>query len=425
MINVSEFNLDEQSGKVYVEYDNGTGVEKDLAHAITGKLDTATGKVILDDASRAAVMALPCVYNLKRSNMANWIAARDSVKAGGRPTAVMVGDSTFAGAGAGTAGTTAMVGAKQRNVETKLAQALKKLGIPARGGHFCGNNNVIGASGITYDGTAGTSYSTQLAYTGTAVWNQQTLGVLMLRLNATGEKASWTPTHSFDTITITYVRNAGLSSATVDVDGGASLGTINANGAGGVMTATFTCTEGTHTVNITNQANAQFYIRSIKCSSSSRGCVDILTAAHWGGLVADFNSTTNPWSPGNVMGVDGQKLTIVKLMTNDANGATSLATYQSGMETLIGRLKSAGSDVLLMSADPFNSANYNNGKAATFIACLRDTLAVNFDCPFIDLDSYFGPWGEQRVGYYYDSLHPAEALYAEEGDLIARVLAAV
>ena len=55
MINVSEFNLDEQSGKVYVEYDNGAGVEKDLAHAITGKLDTATGKVVLDDASKAAV----------------------------------------------------------------------------------------------------------------------------------------------------------------------------------------------------------------------------------------------------------------------------------------------------------------------------------------------------------------------------------
>ena len=54
---VSEFNLDEQSGKVYVEYDNGTGVEKDLAHAITGKLNTTTGVVTLDDASRAVLGA--------------------------------------------------------------------------------------------------------------------------------------------------------------------------------------------------------------------------------------------------------------------------------------------------------------------------------------------------------------------------------
>ena len=58
---VSEFNLDEQSGKVYVEYDNGTGVERDLAHAITGKLNTATGVVTLDDASRAAVQAVRVV----------------------------------------------------------------------------------------------------------------------------------------------------------------------------------------------------------------------------------------------------------------------------------------------------------------------------------------------------------------------------
>jgi len=55
MVNVSEFNLDEQSGKVYVEYDNGTGVEKDLAHAITGKLNTATGSVVLDDSSKNAL----------------------------------------------------------------------------------------------------------------------------------------------------------------------------------------------------------------------------------------------------------------------------------------------------------------------------------------------------------------------------------
>ena len=53
---VSEFNLDEQSGKVYVEYDNGTGVERDLAHAMTGKLNTTTGAVTLDNASRAVLV---------------------------------------------------------------------------------------------------------------------------------------------------------------------------------------------------------------------------------------------------------------------------------------------------------------------------------------------------------------------------------
>jgi len=55
MTTVSEFNFDRQTGKAYVEYDNGTGVEKDLAHAVTGKLNTTTGVVTLDDASKAAV----------------------------------------------------------------------------------------------------------------------------------------------------------------------------------------------------------------------------------------------------------------------------------------------------------------------------------------------------------------------------------
>ena len=54
-INVSEFNFDRQTGKAYVEYDNGTGVEKDLAHAVTGVLNTATGQTVLDDASKTAL----------------------------------------------------------------------------------------------------------------------------------------------------------------------------------------------------------------------------------------------------------------------------------------------------------------------------------------------------------------------------------
>lgn len=393
-----------------------------ITNDIVGIVDQDGGERYFNLASTSSMKH---VYNLSQTNMSRWIAARETAMNGGNSTISLFGDSTFVGAGAGTGGTTALIGAKARNVESKLAQALKKLGIPARGGHFCGNNNVTSAASITYDSTAGTSYSTQLAYTGTAVWSQQTLGGLMLRLNASGEKASWTPTHTFNKIVITYVRNAGLASASVDVDGGASLGTIVGAGATSMLTATFDCAEGTHTVNITTTTGGQFYIRSIKCYSTTRGCVDIMTPAYWGGLVNDFNGTTSAWSPGNVIGIDGQALTIVKLMTNDANGSTTLATYQANMETLIGRIKAAGSDVILCSGDPFAGANYTSGKAATFVTCLRDTLAKSFDCPFVDLDGYFGPQTEQRVGYYSDSLHPTEALYAEEADLLARVLAAV
>ena len=55
MTTVSEFNFDRQTGKAYIEYDNGTGVSKDFTQAITGVLNTATGQTVLDDASRAAV----------------------------------------------------------------------------------------------------------------------------------------------------------------------------------------------------------------------------------------------------------------------------------------------------------------------------------------------------------------------------------
>ena len=52
---------------------------------IAGEYDAASGQTVLDDASRAAVRMPWCAYNVKQSNMARWIAARESAKAGGRP----------------------------------------------------------------------------------------------------------------------------------------------------------------------------------------------------------------------------------------------------------------------------------------------------------------------------------------------------
>ena len=57
MTTVSEFNFDRQTGKVYVEYDNGVNVTKDLSQAITGVYNTTTGQTVLDDASRAVLQA--------------------------------------------------------------------------------------------------------------------------------------------------------------------------------------------------------------------------------------------------------------------------------------------------------------------------------------------------------------------------------
>jgi len=57
MTTVSEFNFDRQTGKAYIEYDNGTGVSKDFTQAITGVLNTATGQTVLDDASKKVLSA--------------------------------------------------------------------------------------------------------------------------------------------------------------------------------------------------------------------------------------------------------------------------------------------------------------------------------------------------------------------------------
>ena len=75
MPNVSEFNFDRQTGKVYVEYDDGTGIEKDLAHSVAGKMDTASGVVTLDDQSRGAIVSsglggIPSIYCFGSSSTA-------------------------------------------------------------------------------------------------------------------------------------------------------------------------------------------------------------------------------------------------------------------------------------------------------------------------------------------------------------------
>lgn len=393
----------------------------------------AKGGLLADDSAASVILSRSSrsVFNLHAGSLPKWSVIRNAALSGSLTAATanaaiaVLGNSISAGAGAGTGGTTNMIGAKARSGTTKLAKALQSRGISARAGHFMSDQNAQSAASITYNNVVGTSYDPLLAYTGTSQWSQVTLGGVMIRLNATGEKISYTPPQTFDTVLMSYVRNAGLATVAVDVDGGTALDTFSANGSpAGIVSRTITgITEGVHTFNITATTTAQFYLRSLRFQSSTRPAIDVLNYGWWGGVVNDFLGTSLGWSPGNVLSqnVDGVSLVIVKLTTNDINGATTLATFTANLTSLITRIQTGGADVMLVTDEPFSGTNAINGKSATFIAAMK-TLALQFDIPMIDLFSRYGPAYEAAPGRYFDSLHPAEVTQEDSSNFIADVL---
>lgn len=365
----------------------------------------------------------PYFYGFKTTNLTRWIDAVRAMSSGYSPVVQFIGDSTVAGAGAGTGGTSGYIDAKRRSIEMKLAAALRARGYSARAMHYCGDNNVRASGGITYDATAGTSFFTGLTGTG-ITYTQTSMGGFVPKLTSavTPDKLSWTPPHAFDRITITYLRNTTLGTASVNVDGGASLGSIVSAGSAGMGTATFSCTEGLHTVNITlTTAGTGFYPHSIRCWSTARPSIDIVNAGWGGATAATWTDTASAWSTKNALILNplGADLTIIKLMTNDVNGATTVGTYQTQMTDLITAVKQGGSSVIVLSNDPIDSGNVYNGKQATFIAALRDTVCPQLDVPFVDLNAYMGPYFEQPAAQVYNSLHPSETGYAVEASLVA------
>lgn len=346
--------------------------------------------------------------------MLKWRKAIANVRTGtARAKLLVVGDSTTVGAGAGTGGTTNLNAAFPRCFAARAATVLNQSFVPASFNSIWGSGGI--ASIVSYS-----TYDTRTTFgTGWAMSGGGTLGSNFIRFTSGGGIATFafTPTASFDTITVYYYAAAGQGTFTTDIDGGASLGTTNTATGSGILSTSFTVAAGTHTININAQNNGSLFISGIIPSLSTTYGVDVVMAGHYG-------STAANWSPGGTFGpltalrALAPDCTVVNLTINDANQGTDLNTYRSNLIQLISAAQDSG-DVVLMVGAPPNTTVTTKGTLDQYAAVIYD-LAEVYNCGVVDMLRRWGYYSNISAYFpYFDTLHPGNLAYADMGQAVA------
>jgi hypothetical protein len=162
-------------------------------------------------------------------------AARNVIAGSANATILMAGDSTTRTAPASAAGTWGV-----NSVPPVLARAMNSV-LPSS----CNNVLAGGAVPLTTDNRIGTAW-------GGGGANAEGGPTFLAAAAATFQftpKDNTGALIAFDTIEVHYDQVSGFGTFTVNVDGGATLATINTSGTNGPKIATVSCPLGTHTIN--------------------------------------------------------------------------------------------------------------------------------------------------------------------------------
>lgn len=340
------------------------------------------------------------------------------VASGSRARLLIYGDSTTVGAGAGTS-TANLSGARALNWPTRLAAALTAVGIPAYNDSLVGDQNV--SAFATY-----TNYDPRLSLTNFSASSLLTLGRAAWRAATLGANLAFTPAMTFDRFDIITASTTGTGSFTVNVDGGATLATVNTTSGGGnvVQKTTVSCTRGTHTINCTTTSATQVYIIAIIPYDSTVGGLDIIQAGWYGGKMVDFASSNDQWNcaNSNILGQIAPDISIVQLTINDSTTETSPSSFASSLATVDSALGAASGAVMLMTGIPSGNAQATNGQLASILSavCARANAQGRV---LADLDARCGSYAAMNdAGWMTDTQHGNAKMYADEGRWMAKVL---
>jgi len=364
------------------------------------------------------------VYNFNSSALLHWRKAVANVRSGqGRGRLVILGESTSMGQGSGSGGTGNLNGAypyawpqqMASMLNTMLSSAANTQPVSANA-IMCDQNVSAAAVGYAaYDTrvTLGSSWSTS---NGGNCAGGNTFIFTCCAVN----NLTFAPVAAFDTLTLYYYTQTPVGTATINVDGGASLGTITFGPAtpDTIATATYSVANATHTINIV-PTGGSFQLAGIVTSLSTKPAIDVIQAATSGATIAYFTANTYATQGLRLEATLAPDLTIIAETGNDSINQTPVAAYTASMQAVITNAKLSG-DVILIAGPP-NNAGFT---FAPYVAALR-SLAASNNVPLLDLTTRWTSWAVTNpVMPYFDQYHPGKLGYSDIALAVAELLAA-
>ncbi len=318
-------------------------------------------------------------------SLPTFAAAVARVNAGtGDAKVAFIGDSTTVGAGTTvyeTKNPAARFAARYAGATTRYGSTWGKLG------------------STSYDGrlTIGSGWTHGVSF------NSNGLGGGGFYTNTGGGTLSFTPAGSFDTIKVWYLRLSSKGTVSVDVDGGSALGTINGAGANALLSQTFTCAAGTHTVNISTPTGGDFFLMGIETYTAATKAVHVYNMGYVGAGSGQFNQSGQVYTTVETIATYDFDLSIINLSINDIkDNLITSSTYASRMTTLITACASAGDVILCMGNRVSDSAD-TDVRYGQFKTALAGVRTIDLVIP----DRWGNYTAANGLGYMnVDGIHP-------------------
>jgi lysophospholipase L1-like esterase len=239
-----------------------------------------------------------------------------------------------------------------------------------------------------------------------------------------GASIAFTPASAFDTIDIFYAQQATGGSFTVNVDGGATLATINTTGALAYIKQTITgVARGTHTINLTTTSTTDTQINGMAVRDSTIPRAEIYQLSINGVTAGSYNGVFSGRGPTLGIPVVAPDVSFINLTINDINLVNeTVAAYTTNLQSIITACAASG-DVILCIGNPGSEANQTNGVGLGYINAVYALAApggpngVN-GLPVLDFVVRMVSFAvANALSPYYDtnvpSLHPGRIWYAD------------
>ena len=348
---------------------------------------------------------------------------RAMLAGGASPQWAFVGDSTTAGAYAGTGG----VYDRAKSYPSAVAAALAAAGIPAE------DDSLWGTAGFQATPAYFSGVTIGAGWTASGVPNQGLGGPSWLCASGTAAFAITPRQEETDTFDVWYPNNAAYPAFTIS-DGAGHSKTVTPAGSGvGLALASLGPADGVvrgaNTFSITRiSGTARFVATHIYDSLTPKVAVHNMG---WGGSkVANWTVTTYDWSTRNALKLLPFTAVFFNLGINDWNSSapTDVATFQAGIDTLVTDQTSLSRATGIIVPVPSNISYQSEAGQEPYRAALR-SVAASRASYLTDMPRKTGwaTWVEANgLGRMYDNAHPTETGYASMGQAVASpILAAL
>lgn len=356
-----------------------------------------------------------------------WNAARGRALARvSSPKIVCLGDSMTAGSGSNGSLSSSC---RFMSWPSQVARILDARGLPTSLG------NVMGDS-LSVAGTADLYPIYDPRVTLGAGWARIPATISILGGQAFGNTSNtnalaFTPADPFDTIMVQYVQASGHGTFTIDVDGGAAITTISANGASALLqTAELPCALSTHTINIKRTgAGADVDISGISAyqkNTTSRMEVQVLNGGMVGGKCNGaypngvLNTSNAIWNRRSSISAWAPDLVVFLMGYNDATGGDAASTYKANIQSTVD-LFYPTSDFVFFSLLPALSTNITPTIQDQYRLAVKD-IATNINAPVIDMYTRWGDFANISSTLYFDTVHPNGIGYSDMASVLANLL---